>query len=93
MLLNLQLLPLLILWPVLCRSIYCFAGPSYVAILQFSIKPIFAKQSVLEEPMTTERLQLESVSAKWLWLLVVAILLLALGAIALFAVLAAQIAL
>ena len=43
--------------------------------------------------MTTERLQLESVSAKWLWLLVVAILLLALGAIALFAVLAAQIAL
>jgi len=45
--------------------------------------------------MTTERLQLEteSVPAKWLWLLVVAILLLALGAIALFAVLAAQIAL
>jgi len=45
--------------------------------------------------MTTESLQLEteSVLAKWIWLLVVTILLLALGAIALFAVLAAEIAL
>ena len=45
--------------------------------------------------MTTEHLQLEpeSLPAKWVWILVVTILSLALGAIALFAVLTAEIAL
>lgn len=45
--------------------------------------------------MTTEHLQLEpeSLPTKWVWLLVVTILFLSLGAIALFAVLTAEMAL